>query len=73
MRDGYWVTLLVKLGVVACLSLLLLWQWVQIRQVATPLEVAARTAPPPAATPVTAVTAMPIAPAQADPPAQPAS
>ncbi len=71
-RRGLGLLVPVMLALVACLALLL-WQWVRVSNAGASIEVAARTAPAPAAAPVTAVTAMPITPAQADPPAPLAS
>jgi len=81
-RRGLGLMLPAGLALVACLTLLLLWQWAQTREAAAPIEVTARTAPAPTAPPIASpapaavdagvvVSAAPPQPEQAPPPAAP--
>ena len=61
IRRGLGLAMPVTLTIVACLALLLLWQWAQLRNAGDPLEATARTAPIPeaAAAPLPASAAIP--------------
>ena len=49
VRRGLGLAMPVTLTIVACLALLLLWQWAQLRNAGDALEATARTAPAPEA------------------------